>query len=125
MILGIGNDLLEVGRMEALLARFPDRARRRLFTDGERRWCDRRRRPAECFAARFAAKEACLKALRTGLGAGMAWRDVEVRVDGRGAPALALSGRAGELMRRRGGRRTHLSLTHDGGLAAATVVIES
>ena len=125
MIVGIGNDLLEVCRMDALLERFPERARRRLFTDAERRWCDRRRHPAECFAARFAAKEACLKALRTGLGGGVRWRDVEVVVSERGAPALALSGRAGELMRRRGGRRMHLSLSHDGGLAAATVVIEA
>lgn len=124
MIVGVGIDLVEVARVRALLDRFPDRAAGRLFTRREREACERRARPVECYAARFAAKEALLKALGVGLTGGIRWRDIEVRADAAGNPHLELSGRALEALRERGGRRLHLSFTHDGGGAAAVVVVE-
>lgn len=124
MIVGVGIDLVEVPRVRALLTRFPQRAACRLFTPGERAACERRARPAECYAARFAAKEALLKALGVGLSGGIRWRDIEVRTDESGNPSLELSGRARQALRERGGRRVHLSFTHDGGAAAAVVVVE-
>lgn len=125
MIVGLGIDVVAVDRMAGLLERYPGRAPERLFTPAERALCSRRPDAAECFAARFAAKEALLKALGTGLGGGIAWRDVEVRVDGRGRPRLELSGRARERLREVGGGRLHLTFTHDAGAAVAVVVVEA
>lgn len=124
MIVGVGVDQVEVARMEGLLTRRPDRARERLFTEGERGRCDERDPPWECYAARFAAKEAFLKALGTGLGAGTAWREVEVVTDADGRPRLEPSGTARRRMEEAGGRRAHLSLTHEAGVATAFVVLE-
>lgn len=125
VIVGVGLDVIEVARMEAVLRRHPERAAARLFTAAERAACARRARPAECFAARFAAKEALLKALGCGLGGGLSWRDMEVAANERGDPHLVLSGAARALLRRRGGTRTHLSFSHDAGIAAAVVVVEA
>jgi holo-[acyl-carrier protein] synthase len=102
----------------------PDRARRfiaRCFTDGEQRTCDARRDRETGYAARFAAKEAVMKAL--GAPPGMAYRDVEV-VRGDGAPEIRLRGVAERVARDRGVRRIHVTLTHDAGIAAAAVVLE-
>lgn len=124
MIVGIGVDQVEVARMAGLLTRRPERARDRLFTGGERSRCEERDPPWECYAARFAAKEALLKALGTGLGAGTAWREVEVVTDGDGCPRLELTGTARRRMEESGGRRAHVSLTHESGVATAFVVVE-
>lgn len=124
MIVGVGVDQVEVARMEGLLTRRPDRARDRLFTEGERERCDQRDPPWECYAARFAAKEAFLKALGTGLGTGTAWREVEVVTDADGRPRLEPSGTSRRRMEEAGGRRVHLSLTHEAGVATAFVVLE-
>lgn len=125
MIVGIGIDQVEVDRMEGLLSRRPERAAERLFTDRERGTCVGRSRPAECFAARFAAKEAFLKALGTGLGRGIAWREVEILVpDGGGRPRLRLSGTAAKRLREAGGGSVHVSFTHEAGAATAMVVLE-
>lgn len=124
MIIGIGVDQVEVARIERLLATRPGRAEARLFTPAERAVCGARRRAAECFAARFAAKEAFVKALGTGLRDGMRWTEIEVRTHPDGRPEILLAGAAGRRFRERGGRRVHLSFTHEGGQAVAFVVLE-
>lgn len=124
MIVGIGVDQVEVSRMRALLARWPERAPGRLFTDRERATCEGRARAADCYAARFAAKEALLKALGTGLGRGIAWREVEVVTGGAGRPRLRLHGTARQRLREAGGRSVHLSFTHEAGSATAFVILE-
>lgn len=124
MILGLGLDLVEIPRMARILDGPPGRVERfvaRVFTRGERAYCDARVDRASRYAARFAAKEAALKAL--GAPAGLRFQELEV-VRGEGAPALVLSGAAAEAARRLGVVRLHLSITHDGGIAAAVVVAE-
>ena len=125
MIIGVGMDHARVDRVRDLLERYPDRSRNRLFTETERQTCDGRKRVGECYAARFAAKEAFVKALGTGLREGMRWTDVEVLTDRRGRPELVLHGAAMRAFRQAGGRRAHLSFTHEGGVAAAIVVLEA
>ena len=126
MILGLGIDVVEVGRIRRLVgdgarAGTAERFLRRCFTEGERRYCDARADRATPYAARFAAKEAAAKAL--GAPRGIHWTDVEVERED-GAPRLRLSGVAERAARERGVARVHLSLTHDGGVAAAVVVLE-
>lgn len=124
MIVGVGIDQVSVERMASLLERRPGRAAGRLFSAGEREACQSRRSPAECFAARFAAKEAFLKAIGFGWAGGIGWHEIEVVTGSNGRPHLRLSGIAAAKLREAGGRRIHLSFTHDGGMAAAVVVIE-
>jgi holo-[acyl-carrier protein] synthase len=126
VILGLGIDVVEVERIRRLVgdgaaAGTAERFLLRCFTDGERRFCDARADRATPYAARFAAKEAASKAL--GAPRGIRWTDVEVEREG-GAPRLRLSGVAERAARERGVARVHLSLTHDGGVAAAVVVLE-
>jgi holo-[acyl-carrier protein] synthase len=121
MIVGVGIDVVPVERFAEALARTPELAAR-LFTDAERRTAAGLPRSAESLAARFAAKEALAKAL--GGGGGMAWTDAEVHTDERGAPVLTVRGTVAERAAARGVRRWHVSLSHDGGIAAATVVAE-
>lgn len=124
MILGLGLDLVDVSRVARILGGPPGRAERflaRVFTSGERAFCDRCADRAERYAARFAAKEAALKAL--GVPAGLRFTELEV-VRGEGAPSLSLAGKAAEAARRLGVARVHLTITHDGGMAAAAVVAE-
>ena len=95
MIAGVGIDLVDIGRVVALLDRHPERARSRLFTPGERRYCDARAAPSRHYAARLAAKEAAFKALSgTAEARGIGWREIEVCTDGDGRPALRLHGSA-------------------------------
>ena len=125
MIVGLGIDVVEVARIRRILAGPVEIARRflaRCFTDEEPRYCDSFRDRAARYAARFAAKEAASKALAT--PAGISWQDVEV-ARGEGPPALVLHGVAAEAAARLGATRRHLTLTHDGGVAAATVVLEA
>jgi holo-[acyl-carrier protein] synthase len=124
VVLGIGIDIVEIARVRRLMERWEDRFLRRVFTDEEVAYALRRHDPAEHLAARFAAKEATLKALGTGLSMGIRWREMEVRRPGGGRPTLALSGRIAELGEARGVRRLHVSLTHDAGLAVAQVLAE-
>lgn len=123
IIRGIGIDLVRIPRMREVIARWEERFLRRVFTDGEIAYCRARRDPVPHFAARFAAKEAALKALGTGLRLGIAWRELEVRRERGQAPALVLSGRSREIGLARGGRRMLLSLTHDGDYAMAQAVL--
>ena len=124
MIVGIGIDRIEIQRVAEVLARHPDRAAERLFTPAERAACARKADSASCFAARFAAKEAFLKALGTGLSGGITWQDVAVTVRDGGQPVIVASGAAEEVLQARGAASVHLSFSHDGGSAVAIVVIE-
>lgn len=124
MIVGIGIDLVEIARVRRLVERWGDRFLHRVFTEDEVAYAKRRQAPAEHLAARFAAKEATLKALGTGLSLGVRWREMEVRRAPGRAPTLALSGRTAAIGAARGVRRVHVSLTHDAGLAMAQVLAE-
>src|SRR5919199_105218 len=129
MILGIGSDLCDIRRIERSLERFGDRFTHRIFTPGERLRSDRRAARAPSYARRFAAKEACSKALGTGLRAGVFWRDMEVVNLPSGQPTLRLSGgawaRLQELMPDGHEPLINVSLTDDPPLAQAFVVIEA
>jgi holo-[acyl-carrier protein] synthase len=94
-----------------------------VFTDGEIAYCRRRRDPVPHFAARFAAKEATLKALGTGLSMGIHWRELEVQREAGQAPTMVLTGRCLAIARSRGGDRVLLSLTHDGDYAMAQAIL--
>jgi holo-[acyl-carrier protein] synthase len=122
MILGIGLDLCEAKRLRRALARpgFLER----VFDDSEVAYCDRRARRDLHYAARFAAKEAFFKALGTGWGRGVAFRDVTVESDGSHPPTLRLGGGAARRARALGVARSHLTLSHNGSYAVAVVVLE-
>lgn len=126
MILGLGLDLVQVARVEALVARHPGRTAARLFTDGEWAYAATKARPALHLAARFAAKEAAFKALAGSDEArAIGWRDIEVVRAADGAPTLVLHGRAEARARVLGVRTIHLSLTHTADTAAAVVILAS
>ena len=124
MIVAIGIDLVEIARIEEVFERRGDRFRARVFTEGEISYCERRASKLASYAARFAAKEAAMKALGTGWSDGVGWMDVEVVSEQSGAPALRLHGRALERMREIGATKAHISLTHSGNLAIAEVLLE-
>ena len=121
MIIGVGTDLVSVPRLRRAVGR-RDRLLTRLFTEAEVVECRRRADPAPHLAARFAAKEACLKALRIGWGGGIRWREVEVAGGGAEVPRLLLAGAAAARAAALGVRQTHLSLAHEGEYAMAVVV---
>ena len=114
----IGVDIVEVPRVERLIRRY-ERAERRLFTEAEIGYCRARRNWHEHMAARFAAKEAVLKALGTGLGPGMRWTDVEVVNEENGRPVVRLSGEVAAFAERQGVQQLELSLSHTSRLALA------
>jgi holo-[acyl-carrier protein] synthase len=124
VVVGIGIDVVEIARIRRLRERWQDRFLQRVFTEAELAYALRRHDPAQHLAARFAAKEATLKALGTGLSMGVRWREMEVRRPRGQAPCLMLSGRTAELADARGIRRLHVSLSHDAGLAVAQVLAE-
>lgn len=129
MIIGLGSDLIDIRRVEATLERFGNRFLERVFTDIERAKSDRRRQRAASYAKRFAAKEACSKALGTGIRQGTAWRDMGVVNLPSGRPTMALTGKALETLRRLTppghDAVIHLTITDDHPLAQAFVVIEA
>lgn len=94
MIIGVGTDLLDIRRIERTIERFGDRFRDRVFTAAERHRCDKRVNRAACYAQRYAAKEACSKALGTGLRQGVFWKDMVVSNLPSGKPVMALTGGA-------------------------------
>jgi len=122
VVSGIGVDAVDVGRFRALLERRPGIVGR-LFTAGESAYASRAVDPAPHLAARFAAKEAVLKALGVGIGAA-GWHEVEVTRGEGGAPGVGLTGRAADLAAERGVARWHLSLTHTDTVAVASVIAE-
>ena len=129
MIVGIGADLVDIRRIEAVLARFGDRFVERCFTDVERAKSEQRKERAASYAKRFAAKEACSKALGTGLKMGIGWREMGVVNLPSGRPTLELTGKAALLLAAMApeGMRVvvHLTITDDYPLAQAFVVLEA
>jgi holo-[acyl-carrier protein] synthase len=125
MIVSIGIDIIEVARVREVLARTP-RFAERVFTAAERTYCDSRGVvAAQHYAARFAAKEAALKAFQTGWRGGISWQDVEIAAKDSGAPYLIFHGVVQELFERSGATAAHLSISHTTDHAIAQVILES
>ena len=125
MIVGTGIDIAEVPRIRQSIERFGERFLRRIYTVGEMRYCDSKANRVERYAARFAAKEAAMKALGTGWNQGVRWVDCEVvRMPG-SRPTMAFHGRAGEFAAKLGVRNTALSISHTEEQAIAQVILES
>jgi holo-[acyl-carrier protein] synthase len=124
VIVGTGVDLCEVGRLREAIERYGDRFKQRVFTDREIAYSERKANRYERYAARFAAKEAGMKALGTGWRGGIAWRDFEVTNLPTGRPTLAFHGRAGEIASKLGVRNVALSMTHTRDQAMAMVILE-
>jgi holo-[acyl-carrier protein] synthase len=123
VIIAIGIDLIEVGRVRQILERTP-RFITKVFTEQERAYCESKgARAAASFAARFAAKEAALKALGTGWSGGITWHDVEVVTSESGAPSLILTGKAKEIFDSMNANAIHVSLSHTNEYAIAQVLI--
>ncbi len=121
-MLAHGIDLVEISRFTEFLDRHPDRARDRLFTDAELDYATGKKREMEHLAARFAAKEAVLKALGTGWTQGIAWTDVEVTRDHTGRPGIVLHNTAAQLATKQGITSWLISLTHTEHYAMASVI---
>jgi len=124
MIVGTGIDITEVPRIAQAITRYGDRFLRRIFTEGEIQYCESKANRMERYAARFAAKEAAMKALGTGWNHGIRWRDVEVRREPGGRPTIAFHGKAAEFAAKLGAARVALSLTHTASEAIAQVILE-
>jgi holo-[acyl-carrier protein] synthase len=124
MIIAIGIDLAEISRLEEKLGRDDRRFRDRVFTPAEIAYCESRASRFSSYAARFAAKEAAMKALGTGWGEGVSWQEIEVVNTEAGAPTLRLSGRALERFNELGASRAHVSLSHSRDTAIAQVIFE-
>lgn len=125
MIVGTGVDIAEVSRVEAAIRRRGRRLLERVFTPAEIRYCEARKNKFERYAARFAAKEAAMKALGTGWRRGIRWRDIEISNLASGQPTLAFCGRAADIARKLGAERISLSLSHAKDLVIAQVILES
>ena len=124
MITGIGTDLVEVARIRQSAERFGDRFLRRIYTEIERAYCDSKANRFERLAARFAAKEAGMKALGTGWSRGVSWQDFQIVNERSGRPTLKLAGVAGELASTYGIRQISLSMTHTATEGFAIVIFE-
>lgn len=125
MIVGTGIDIAEVPRIRQAIERFGDRFVRRVFTEGEIRYCDAKANRVERYAARFAAKEAAMKALGTGWNHGVRWRDCEVVRQPGGRPTIRFHGKAAEFADRLSVKNAALSLSHTSDQAIAQVILES
>jgi holo-[acyl-carrier protein] synthase len=125
MIVGTGVDIAEVSRIRASIERFGDRFLHRIFTDGEIRYCEQRARRFESYAARFAAKEAGMKALGTGWSRGVRWRDIEVVRPKGQRPTIQFHGEAAAIAAKLGTKNIALSLTHTSEQALAHVILEN
>ena len=124
MIRGIGVDIVKVDRIEKAVERWGHRFLERIFTAAEIERCQKRARPAQCLALRFAAKEAFAKALGLGMREGLRWRDIEVVHDNFGKPDLLLHNQAQRLLETMEASRTWLSLSDERESALAVVVLE-
>jgi len=124
MIYGIGIDIIEINRIEELIEKMADKFLNRVFTPEEREYCDKMARRASHYAVRFAAKEAFLKALSTGLTSGIRWKDICVINEPSGKPILKITGRALEIMNEHGITHSHISLSHSRTLATSIVTLE-
>ncbi len=124
MILGTGIDIVEVPRIAQSIERFGERFINRIFTPAEIRYCQSKANAVERFAARFAAKEAAMKAIGTGMRGGVTWHDFEVGREPGGRPTMLFHGKAAQVAQALGGRRAHLSVSHTEQHAIAYVVLE-
>jgi holo-[acyl-carrier protein] synthase len=125
MIVGTGIDIAEVPRIAASIERFGGRFLSRVYTAGEIRYCESKANRAERYAARFAAKEAAMKALGTGWNRGVRWRDIEVTRQPGGRPTILFHGKAAEFAARLGAVHVSLSLSHTAEQAIAQVILEN
>ena len=125
MIVGTGIDIAEVPRVRRSIERFGNRFLERIYTVGEMRYCDSKANRAERYAARFAAKEAAMKALGTGWSRGVRWRDCEVTRLAGGRPAIAFHGKASEIAAKLGVKNAALSISHTAEQAIAQVILEN
>lgn len=124
MILGIGIDIAEKGRIKGSMDRFGDDFLKRILLPDEMAYCLAHKEPALYVAARFAAKEAVSKAFGTGIGAEIGWTDIEVRRKESGEPFVVLHGGGKNLFEARGAKHLHITLTHTGNYAAAVAILE-
>jgi len=124
MIVGLGLDIVEVDRIREIHQRHPERFVQRVLTEAEQRYVLRHRDPGERLSGRWAAKEAAMKALGTGLSQGLRWRDVEILPDSLGKPCLHLHGKARERADALGANAAHVTITHSQNLAVAQVILE-
>ena len=125
MIVGTGIDIAEVPRVADAIKRYGQRFLNRVFTEGEMNYCESKANRTERYAARFAAKEAAMKALGTGWSHGVRWRDIEVFRQPGSRPTIRFHGRAAEVATRLGTQNVSLSLTHTTEQAIASVILES
>ena len=124
-IVGTGVDICEVQRVREAIDRFGERFLKRVFTEAEREYCESKRNRIERYAARFAAKEAAMKAIGTGLRRGVSWQDFEVGREPGGRPTILVKGKAAEFAAKLGVKRSALSITHTKEQALAQVILES
>jgi holo-[acyl-carrier protein] synthase len=124
MILGTGVDLAEVGRIREAIERYGDRFMRRIYTEGEIAYVERKANRFERYAGRFAAKEAGMKAIGTGWKRGVRWQDFEVSNLPSGRPTLRLHGEAARIAEKLGVKTISLSITHTADLGMAHVILE-
>ena len=124
MILGTGIDIVNISRIERLMTRWGNLFLTRVFTQHEIDWCQQRARPPECFATRFAAKEAFLKAIGRGLRNGIQWTDIEVENDPLGKPSLSFHRKTREILKTLRIQKALLTLSHDQPYAVAHVLLE-
>jgi holo-[acyl-carrier protein] synthase len=124
VIVGLGIDITEVDRIQKSIEQFGDKFKKRVFTPAEITYCETHRNPYERFAARFAAKEAAMKALGTGWTHGVRWVDLEVVRMRSGRPTLVLHGQSGEIAAHLGVKNISLTITHSGNTALAHVIFE-
>ena len=124
-VVALGMDLMQIDRIEDVIAKRGDRFLDWVFTPEEQAYCERRHRPATHYAGRYAVKESVMKVLGTGWSNGVRWADIEVRRAPGAAPQVHLAGASAEIARRRGIDRIHITITHDAGVAAAVAVGES
>jgi holo-[acyl-carrier protein] synthase len=124
MIVGTGIDIAEVPRIAESIERFGERFLRRVFTEGEIQYCDSKANRSERYAARFAAKEAAMKALGTGWNRGVRWRDIEVFRQPGSRPTIKFHGVAAEFASKLGTKNIALSLSHTLEHAIAHVILE-
>ena len=125
MIVGLGLDIAEIDRIEAAVTRHGTPFLERIFTTLEVAYCESHRNKFERYAARFAAKEAAMKALGTGWRRGVRWRDIEVVRDPTGKPTLHLEGAARQIANDLGVKNISITITHSGNLALAEVIFEN
>ncbi|MGA2414208.1 MAG: holo-[acyl-carrier-protein] synthase [Candidatus Sulfotelmatobacter sp.] len=125
MIVGTGIDIAEVPRIRQSIARFGERFLQRIYTPSEIRYCDSKANRLERYAARFAAKEAAMKALGTGWSRGVRWRDCEVARQPGGRPTIIFHGKASEIAAKLGVKHASLSISHTAEQAIAQVILEN